>query len=321
MKTYFVKVAMSIFTSVFAINSMAQDIEVVTLQQGETMKAFYGANAFKEAVETASSGDLITLSGGSFNGTTITKSLIIQGAGYVQDIQNFRYQTSIGETRINIPKEDSGLLIEGISFNYLHVNGDEIKDFTIRRCNIGSIDYNSANTGCIIEQCRISTLYFQKTMTQFFMYNSIVSNLNGSENSKSKVIDHCVIGSISYYVVANFRNSIITNPNPFPSSSTFDNNIFKKNQYSNGSNKDFNTVLEEKDFKALFVNYDSYNYILTDEAAATYLGSDGTQIGIYGGGTPFTDIPSNPRITSKVIAPRSTADGRLSVRITVEAQK
>ena len=87
-----------------------------------------------------------------------------------------------------------------------------------------------------------------------------------------------MIGGINYEVVANFRNSIITGL--YSSSSTFDNNIFRKTNYTGYLNKDFNTVLEENDFKALFVNYSSNNYILTDEAAATYLGSDGTQVGI-----------------------------------------
>lgn len=57
-------------------------------------------------------------------------------------------------------------------------------------------------------------------------------------------------------------------------------------------------------------------YELTDEAKATYLGSDGTQVGLYGG-MGFDLIPSTLQITKCEVAPRSTSDGKLSVSIEV----
>jgi len=65
---------------------------------------------------------------------------------------------------------------------------------------------------------------------------------------------------------------------------------------------------------------DDETYELTPEARATFLGTDGTQVGIYGGENPFTDIPTNPQITQKDIATKSTPDGKLNVSIKVEAQ-
>jgi hypothetical protein len=73
--------------------------------------------------------------------------------------------------------------------------------------------------------------------------------------------------------------------------------------------------------KDISINYDDLEtYELTPEAAATFLGTGGTQVGIYGGETPFTSVPSNPQITSKSIATKSTPEGKLNVSITVEAQ-
>ena len=68
-----------------------------------------------------------------------------------------------------------------------------------------------------------------------------------------------------------------------------------------------------------FENLDSENFELTDAAKAKYLGSDGTQVGIYGGMLPYNTTPSNPQITKCKVASKSTADGKLSVDIEVKA--
>ena len=47
-----------------------------------------------------------------------------------------------------------------------------------------------------------------------------------------------------------------------------------------------------------------------------YIGSDGTQIGLHGG-IGFDLIPSTLQITKCEVAPRSTKDGKLSVKIEV----
>ena len=58
---------------------------------------------------------------------------------------------------------------------------------------------------------------------------------------------------------------------------------------------------------------------LTEEAKTKYLGSDGTEVGIYGGSLPFEAHTSNPQITKLNVASKSTADGKLSVDIEVKA--
>ena len=58
---------------------------------------------------------------------------------------------------------------------------------------------------------------------------------------------------------------------------------------------------------------------LTDDAKATYLGSDGTPVGMYGGPLPFSLTPTYPQITKMNVASKTTADGKLSVDIEVSA--
>ena len=78
------------------------------------------------------------------------------------------------------------------------------------------------------------------------------------------------------------------------------------------------------DLSTLFKTYngtynDSETFELTDEAKAQYLGSDGTEVGMYGGNLPFDPATTNPRITKYNVASKSTADGKLSVDIEVSA--
>lgn len=73
---------------------------------------------------------------------------------------------------------------------------------------------------------------------------------------------------------------------------------------------------------SIFRNFDldemnPERYILTDSAQAALLGSDGTQVGLYGGFMPYTSAPAYPVITRMNVSRQTTADGRLSVDIQV----
>ena len=64
---------------------------------------------------------------------------------------------------------------------------------------------------------------------------------------------------------------------------------------------------------------DNEKYELPEEAQSQYLGTNGTQVGIYGGTLPFSSTPTNPQITKCNVAAKSTADGKLSVDIEVSS--
>lgn len=102
----------------------------------------------------------------------------------------------------------------------------------------------------------------------------------------------------------------------------YDYNVF--DEMSNTTNKylEEGTPIAEA-IKSVFKTYNGTDgftfhesYELTDEAKATYLGSDGTQIGIYGG-MGFELVPSTLQITKCEVSPRATKDGKISVSIEV----
>lgn len=105
----------------------AQTTLVATLTKGTETTSYYGIDAFKEAVEAAADGDLITLSPGTFNATTLNKSITIRGAGTLGE----NLSTHITGVHIAPPAEENPnhrLAIYGI---YLHhvgfPNGTTIK--------------------------------------------------------------------------------------------------------------------------------------------------------------------------------------------------
>lgn len=51
-----------------------------------------------------------------------------------------------------------------------------------------------------------------------------------------------------------------------------------------------------------------------------YIGTDGTQVGLYGGPYPYNPTPSIPQIKESHIDTTVAADGKLKVSVTVEAQ-
>ena len=89
--------------------------------------------------------------------------------------------------------------------------------------------------------------------------------------------------------------------------------------FTNGNNVvayDRNTVLSI--FKTFNGTWEfSEDYQLTDEAAATYLGDDGTQVGMYGGANPYSKQLSYPVITRCEVGNRTNEDGTLTVNIEV----
>ena len=58
-------------------------------------------------------------------------------------------------------------------------------------------------------------------------------------------------------------------------------------------------------------------FLLKDEIASDFLGTDGTEVGIYGGTAPYNPRPSHMVVKHCNVANKSTVDGKLSVEIEV----
>ena len=158
--------------------------------------------------------------------------------------------------------------------------------------------------------------------------------VNGPDNSRGGSGNLEFTNCAVHGLVGNVRNSLFTNciidsrgytslPTPFRllnetnvASNCIATLIEDGESVFSYVNKTSNTDLSSEEYDALFVG-DFYK--LTDEAKALYLGSDGKEVGIYGGNFPYEVRIPCPQITKCNVAAKTTADGKLSVDIEVRA--
>ena len=79
-------------------------------------------------------------------------------------------------------------------------------------------------------------------------------------------------------------------------------------------------------FASVFKNFrgslgEGVTFELQDSIATKILGTDGKQVGIYGGTFPFDPYVRHPYIRKCNVASKSTEDGKLSVDIEVVSEK
>lgn len=260
---------------------------------------------------------------------------------------------------INIADSLSGrLLMEGLYFkNGINYKGT-IANGQFMKCRfanfIAGTDAKMTNSTFI--HCRfVNGFTLNNNSSNAYFINCLVCSpknyVSSGTNTSNIEFDNCFIkfdySSSSYgqhpYLVQNsyFKNCIIqrynysrdTSYNVLPFSCTAYNCVgIGDTNYNNlfdnmASNNSTNTMISS--VSSVFKTYnataygtyitDLYDFTLTDEAAAKYLGNDGTQVGIYGGSLPYDENPTIPQITKCNVASKSTADGKLSVDIEVKA--
>lgn len=319
------------------LNTFAQDVQLVTVQHGTEMQAFYGSDAFKSAIAAAQTGDIISLSGGNYNSATIDKAVTIQGAGYVDDFKNNRYRTHfVGAMSINLSEGATGLYIEGIStYDNLNIEGNVVSLYFGCCLMTKEVTVKSESTQLSFMHCRINKLMLTGVSHSALLRNCAIDEFHGSSNNQEDgVVENCVIGRCFNDVVRfTFKNNVLYGAHPRGgcTSGSLNNSYYYNLINTNFSlpsgviqegNKGINNYYES-DFLTTIFGSNSSNYMsalnLTEEGKK-YLGADGTEVGIHGGSTPFTDYTSVPQITQKVVAPQSDVNGRLSVKFVIEAK-
>ena len=333
-----------------ALGAWAQT-QVAALTHNGQVKLYYGASAFADAVEAAVHGDVINLSAGTFNGATISKRITVRGAGMLPDEANATEATIISELvkmTTNAGLDDGRFTqFEGIDFSAagaINAIADVVMGVVFNKCRFRNADNRNSSTyanfsDCHFYSCHITgpgnasnSPYFNFINSSFSNCYCNLPNYQGLYNTQSEnTFENCVINiyssSASYFQTGRkFSNCILYGAQPsIPATVAMWNCVFINpgsdvatifNNIENNTNK----VVDS--FGAIFKRFTgTYTYkadfSLTDEAKSLYTGTDGTQIGMYGGNTPYSPVVSNPRITKCSVAGKTTTDGKLSVDITV----
>lgn len=314
--------------AMFATTAKAQSSLLATLNHEGTISTFYGTNALQQAHAAAANGDVITLSSGTFQSVNIIKAVTLRGAGMALDAATQTEPTVLAnDFTIDIPDETTQrLTIEGIytnqtvtinklknamflkdRFRYFFFPGSSYgKDLTFIHCRIteGYKGNSNSNNSAVFQNCLVSGMQG----TNYIFNNCLfLAGTNGGNY-------HC--GNSEY------RNCIILNSFSTNSTSTYYNNlycIFSGYSFNVTNNTNVEVAKDNEAIKNLFGYSDDNEYKLTEAAKALIKGSDGTEVGIYGGSLPYDPTPTNPQISKFNVAAKTTADGKLSVDIEVKS--
>lgn len=313
-------------------NAQVTDEQSAILQVGDNAQIFYGTNALVEALEAAPDrGATITLSSGTFAGGTMTKCVNIYGAGWVEQkiardndnpSDNSILPTILSSRlTISIPEEltaPHNIHIEGIRFPYTNAGGGiacdkAIDGLEIMKCQMydtnTSLSFSAENKNIVITQCHFR---FANGLGDALFQNCYLENLRDIHcrdiNESNVVINHCIAGgwySFGNDVKALFTNCMIYNGYGISPASTARNCMFMVSNITNVGSEDnifsvdYNQIFED----ATGIGYtDARTFKIKDELVDTYMGGDGTQIGINGGNYTWNKTPHTPLVTDLKLA-------------------
>lgn len=290
------------------------EVTTATLQHGDEVSVFTGVNALVNAHEAAANGDVITLSAGNFAPITMTKSVSIYGAGFEKDetagtnVTRITGQFGLGNGLTNAHIE--GLYLAD---RILASTDNDVSDIVIAKCYIASngICFNKAFKNVTLSNdVVIGSVYtnYGALATNLVINNCYIENDVSSFSAESTVlVDHCIIAG---------------NGGPF----TFKNTIFSGGIVGVDANavaynclafnyRGLNSTTNKTDCYLLQYNAEikifedspntgmygsgKYSPERTFELTQpeTWVGTDGTEIGIRGG-AGWSKLPSTPVVKS-----------------------
>ena len=311
----------------------AQESRVATLTHDGTVSAFYGVNALINANNAAVDGDIITLSGGSFNGITISKSLTIKGSGMENnENENIEETKIISAINVNMNNGQNPIRLENMSVSEPLRIQSVVTNAIFKKCYFSNIVNNGDNsTGQLVNanfiQCRIdyANHSYENTSSSFSYINCLITSSLWTSSNANATFLNCSFGVdtpwnsgvkrgtfINCVIGTNLNNYAMTSGCSVENCLGYTTSQYNTNPFSSISAKN-STFYRGNVFK------DNISYELTDAAKNLVTGTDGTEVGIYGGAYPYNPIPDYPRITKFNVANKTTADGKLSVDIEVKS--
>lgn len=306
-------------------NALAQSPLMATLSHDGKISTFYGSSALQQAHAAAANGDVITLSSGSFAGVDITKAVTIRGAGMEVDTVHAIEPTVITEDfTIDIADSIADILtMEGVYHNQ-KIEVSNLKNAMFLKCRFSSFLYAQYNTSVMKDlnfiNCRIAYVFSGSENASASFVNTVARAVNAAGNSEHCSLTNSIVFS-SDIDDSEFKNCILVDISSRSSCSYYNNLFISSNENVLNSIPNTTNVYVKKDdarIANLLGDYsDSNPYELSEEAKNIVKGTDGTEVGIYGGSIPYDATPTNPRITKFEVSPKTTADGKLSVDIEV----
>lgn len=325
--------------------------------QNGTKAEFY--DGLEEAIEKAASGDTIYLPGGIIQVqgdiVVIDKKLTIIGAGWDVDSIGGLQATKIERAAnnaycaINFREGSDGSLLmgcelRGVTFghrNEFNEDRQNIQNITIWRNKIPTVTLGVSTTNNNVENIFIKENYISNTFdgknaSNCWINNNLmyhISNLNNSHiynNVITSITPTLSISSLKECIIENNfiagKGNVLSSFDSYIDNCSFNNNAFESSDISfpNWTSIGFNNLIDQGAIYTFQINDLGLpkNLVIRDTSPCKNAGTDGTDIGIFGGSTPYKAgaVPFNPHIDKAVISSQTDKDGKLHIDITVSAQ-
>lgn len=300
-------------------------------------------DTFSAALSATQQGDTLYLPGGNFNigNIVVNKKITMIGTGHYPAYAQATGRTELtGSINLQTGADSSqfhGFYLTGyIQWGTTPAN-QTVNKITISRCNVNSIRINNGgSTPSSSEQILISENVVRAGIVGMNAQNvliekNILNNIS-SFNNNVLITNNVVWTTGGVECLRDITSCTIQNNVVLQSSSnylftgssanTVQNNLFVTT-YAGGTNN-----IDQQALESIFVShpggafsYDS-DFHLKETSPGKAAGTDGTDIGIYGTMSPYKEgaVPFNPHITINNISTRTDSEGKLDVKVTVEAQ-
>jgi hypothetical protein len=296
------------------------------------------------ALANAPDSSTIIIPGGEFDSPEqdyyIDKVLFIYGSGYDDVVAEMN--NTIISGRIYFEPGFSGGSITGIRFdqNVYFDNAqptEEMTSVSITRCFFEQNIYlsNHDHTDFLFAECFINGIIFGQ-LNSSEIRNSVFKSL---QNVDFCIIENCIIAQVVQSDVLyrcdwnTIRNCIfLTNYTNFIIRGGSNNNAFQNCMFVSDITFPVNentgtSIHNEIPIEDIFKDTTASVYVRTsdlrlqDNSVGKNAGSDGTDIGIFGGANPFkaSKAPVHPRVIKSALEPSGQKD-KIRLRIQVEAQ-
>jgi hypothetical protein len=339
-----------IIISIFAMSLNASFAQLTIALHHNGQGSYY--SSFDSLKNHIQSGDTIYLPGGGFNigNWNIDKTVHVFGVGHNPDSTTTTGTTYLsGNIILKTGADNSffqGFYLTGNIIFGTNVSDQIVNNTIISRCNLTNI-YLSFDGTTTTSSSNIS-----------IRENIVRGTLSGGFAANVSISNNIIQGLVQYFNSMLFSNNIMMggfcNNGPFNNNnfSTFQNNILIQQYYncsgnylesSCNSNYFANNIFNQPhafpynsstgngnwlgiDLSTVIVGQSglSFDYVQNYHliSPSTYLGTDGTQVGIYGGVYPFKEgsVPQNPHVISKTIQQSTDNSGNLNINVKVKAQ-
>jgi len=294
----------------------------------------------QSAHDAAAGGDTlyVTPSATNYGSLTVDRAITVIGGGY----GNAGANSNMDQVLCWDGSSGSGFI--GLSINLFYVNGPSgNSDLLVERCLVSNVAnyYGTPIDGLIIKHSILNSVSLASNFTNVLITNNVIRAQVTGSTSPSVLISNNVFTNTGSYTLVSIQYAVVSNNIFYGSAPSYDGGGVENCAFNNnlsyqttdddlpptGSNVGSGNFVGQD---PLFVNVPdlqglpSYDYHLQAASPGNNGGTDGTDIGLYGGSAPLNvaldGVPRLPKVTQFDLLNSSIGQGG-SINVQVQGSK